>query len=146
MKSYTKRIRALRRLAIAGCLAALAIPAGASAMQPNEIGVRAENAQQSQQQPYTLPSEFRTEVQTAAQSPASFALRRDFRPEVQTQAPSHASIPAASVVRQIETVNDGGGRTLSLVLASIALAVALGSLGYAATRMTQIQRREAGSH
>jgi hypothetical protein len=149
MKSYTKRIRVLRRLAIASCLAALAVPMSASAMVPNDVGVRHENAQQSQSQPqsqWSLPSRFRTEAQTAAPASQQFKLRRNFTPEVQTQAPPHASVPAPSVIREIQTVSDDSGRTLALVLAAIALAVALGSLGYATIRMTQIQRREVGSH
>jgi hypothetical protein len=149
MKSHTKRIRVLRRLAIAGCLAAFAVPTTASAMVPNDSGIRHENQQSQPQSQFTLPSHFRTEVQTPASESSTqtaFALRRGFRPEVQTQAPSHASVPVASVVRQIETVNDNGGRTLALVLASIALAVALASLGYATIRMTQLQRREVGTH
>ena len=169
MKSHSKRIRALRRLAVAASLAALAAPSAASAMLPNDSGVRHENQWQSQQ--YTPPSHFRTEVQTPAQSPVkhAFVLSRSYSPEVQTQAPAqspvkHAivlrrsyspevqtqapatSAPGPAVIRQIETVTDDSGRTLAIVLSAIALAVALGSLGYAAIRMTRMQRRELGSH
>ena len=146
MKSHSKRIRALRRLAVTASLAALAAPSAASAMLPNDSGVRHENQQQSQQ--YTPPSHFRTEVQTPAQSPVkhTFVLRRSYSPEVQTQAPAQTSAPGPAVIRQIETVSDDSGRTLAIVLSAIALAVALGSLGYAAIRMTRMQRRELGSH
>ena len=164
MKSHSKRIRALRRLALAASVAALAAPSAASAMLPNESGIRHENQLQSQQytppsgfrtevqtpaqsQQYTQPSGFRTEVQTPAQSPVkhTFVLRRSYSPEVQTQAPA-TSAPGPAVIRQIETVSDNSGRTLAIVLAAIALAVALGSLGYASIRMTRMQRRELGSH
>jgi len=182
MKAHHKRIRWLRRLALAGCLAGLAVPAGASAMVPNEYGT----ASTSQNQPYTLPASFHTEVQASAQSsaqqpsrlptrvrteiardvqpspvPASLppnpvvvhvqspdrnpadkavALRRTFNPNTQAK-----STPTPAVIHQIETVTDNSGRTLAIVLASIALAVALGTLGYATVRMAQIQRRGLGS-
>jgi hypothetical protein len=144
MKSYKKRIRLIRRLAITGCLAALVIPASASAMLPKDP-----ISDQGSQQQYTLPANFHPEVQTAAavQSPAhTFVLRRSFKPEVQTTTPPNSSAPTPTVVRQIETVSDNSGRTLAIVLAAVALAVAIGSLAYAAIRMTQLQRRELGSH
>ena len=165
MKSHSKRIRALRRLALTASLAALAAPSAASAMLPNDTGFRHENQQQSQQ--YTPPSNFRTEVQTPAQSPVkhAFVLSRSYSPEVQTQAPAQSPVthaialrrsyspeapatatPGPTVIRQIETVSDDSGRTLAIVLSAIALAVALGSLGYAAIRMTRMQRRDLGPH
>jgi hypothetical protein len=169
---HHKRIRVFRRLAIAGCMVAgLAVPAGAMAMVPNDTASPAAQpyslpssfhtevqATQQQQQQYSLPSSFRTEIQTDAQpspvhqyhAPAqpsepnpttkAIALRRAFNPADQ---PSSAPTPA--VVRQIETVSDDSGKTLAIVLAAVALAVALGSLGYATVRLTQIQRRELGS-
>jgi hypothetical protein len=168
MKSYYKRIRAIRRLAVAGCLVALAVPAGASAMQPNDSGLRHENSWQSQSQ-YQLPSNFRTEVQTPASQSQPYQLPVHFRAEVQTPpsqpAPTHTAFvlrrtsspegvpapqgryaPTASVVHQFETVSDNGGRTLAIVLAAIALAIAICSLAYATVRTTQIQRRQLGSH
>lgn len=170
MKAHRKRIRVFRRLAIAACLAGLAVPSGASAMLPNDSGNAPANqdngqrytlpagfhtesqgaAQQQKQQPYGLPSRFRTEIQNNVQKPAqpvkqTFVLRRSFRPEVSTQSSPASASPTPSVVRQIETVTDDSGRTLSIVLAAIALAVALGSLAYATVRMGQIQRRSLGS-
>jgi hypothetical protein len=147
MKSHINRIRVIRRLALTtGCLAALALPAGASAMLPDGRPVR--DQQQQQQQQYTLPSSWHSEVQTGApqQSVSSFALHKGFRPEVQTQSPASASAPSPTVIRQIETVTDDSGKTLAIVLASIALAIALGSLAYATIRMTQLQRRGVQSH
>jgi hypothetical protein len=145
MKVHTKRIRRLRRLALAGCIVAVVAPSSASAMLPNDVGVRHENAQQSQ--PYSPPAGFRTEVQTPQGKAApQFALHKGFKPEVQTQAPTQSAPQSPTIVRQIETVSDDSGRTLAIVLASIALAVALGSLAYATIRMTRMQRRELGSH
>jgi hypothetical protein len=167
MKSYTNRIRVIRRLALTtGCLAALAVPTGASAMLPDGGPVR----DQQPQQQYTLPSGWHSEVQTTAPQSVktfalqkgfrpevqtvapqgsavkTFALHKGFRPEVQTQSPAQATAPSPSIVRQIETVNDDSGRTLAIVLASIAMAIALCSLAYATIRITQLQRRQPQSH
>ena len=165
MKSNYKRIRKIRRLAVAGCFAALAIPTTASAMLPNDVGVRHENAQQSQ--PYTLPSDFRSEVQTQASQQQPYTLPTAFHSEVQTQAPQSPTTPkfvlarnftpevgtassplssSPAVVSEIQSVTDNDGRTLAIVLAAIALAIALGTLAYATIRMTQMQRRELSSH
>ncbi|HEX4719878.1 MAG TPA: hypothetical protein VH300_15240 [Thermoleophilaceae bacterium] len=174
MKAHHKRIRWLRRLALAGCLAGLAVPAGANAMLPKDYPAPTPS---DQQQPYTLPASFHTEVQTSAQSQQPYTLPARFHTETQTgpqpsdglrpvvvhfQSPDHnpadkaialrrtanpqpTSSPTPTVIRQIETVTNDGGRTLAIVLASIALAVALCSLAYATIRMTQIQRRGLGS-
>lgn len=143
MKSHTKRIRVIRRLALTtGCFVALAVPAGASAMIPDG------RPQQQPPQQYSLPSGWHSEVQTGApqQSVNSFALHKGFRPEVQTQSPASATAPSPAVIRQIETVTDDSGKTLAIVLASIALAIALCSLAYATVRVAQLQRREVQSH
>jgi hypothetical protein len=181
MMSHLKRIRMIRRLALAGCVAAVIVPTSASAMLPDGRPVRDQNVQQPQQ--YSLPSGFHAEVQTGAQpysppagfhaevqtgapqsstgskfvlhsrpeiqtaapqsSPGStFVLHKGFRPEVQTNSPAQATTPSTSVIRQIETVSDDSGRTLAIVLASIAMAIALCSLAYATIRVSQLQRRE----
>jgi hypothetical protein len=145
MKSHINRIRMIRRLALTtGCFVALAVPAGASAMLPDG---RPQQQQQDQQQ-YSLPAGWHSEVQTGApqQSVKSFALHKGFRPEVQTQSPASATAPSPTVIRQIETVTDDSGKTLAIVLASIALAIALCSLAYASIRVAQVQRREVQSH
>jgi hypothetical protein len=146
MKSYAKRIRALKRLALAGCVAAVAVPSSAFAM-PQEGGLYVQPSQQQSQ--YTLPSSFRTEVQTpTAQThqTRSFALPANWKPEVQTTAPValRKFSPTPTVVHQVETVPQNNSHTLAIVLASIALAIALCSLAYATVRTSQIQRREAG--
>jgi hypothetical protein len=165
MKFHQKRIRRLRRLALAGCLIAAIAPASASAMLPDRGPDRVQPQSQQynlpsnfrtevqtaapQSQQYNLPSNFRTEVQTAAPQSTTvhaFVLHRGFRPEVQTSTPAVASNPGPSIVRQIETVNDNSGRTLAIVLASVALAIALASLCYASIRIARVSRRELGSH
>ena len=145
MKSHINRIRKIRRLALTtGCFVALAVPAGASAMLPDG---RPQQQQQDQQQ-YSLPAGWHSEVQTGApqQSVKTFALHKGFRPEVQTQSPASATAPSPTVIRQIETVTDDSGKTLAIVLASIALAIALCSLAYATIRVAQVQRRGVQSH
>ena len=149
MKAKLK-IRVLRRLAIAGCLGTLAIPTAAAARPATEVpyspndaqtGVRHENGPAAQQ-PYTLPANFRPEVQTelrrTAQQP--FTLPAHFKPEVQVpQSPSASSNPA-SVIREIRTVADDGN-TLPIVLSALALAIALCSVAYAWFRLSRIQQR-----
>jgi hypothetical protein len=161
----------VRRLATVGCIAAgLAVPAAAGAILPNDPTSSAQQpytlppsfhtevqSSAQQQQPFTLPTRFRTEIQTDVQTESpvtasqprvesdpnpttkAIALRRSFA----SSQPSSA--PAPAVIRQIETVTDDSGRTLAIVLASVALAVALCSLGYATFRLAHIQRRELGS-
>jgi hypothetical protein len=140
--------------------------AASPAAQPYTLpaAFHTEVQQQQAQHQSALPVRMRTEIRTDVQpspvhqyhapgqpaSPAqpsepnpttnAIALRRAFNP---VNPPSIAPTPA--VVHQIETVSDDSGKTLAIVLASIALAVALGSLGYATVRLTQIQRRELGS-
>jgi hypothetical protein len=158
MKFHTKRIRRLRRLALAGCIVAVVVaPTSANAMLPD----RGPDRVQQQQQPYTLPSNFRSEVQTVAQpySPPS-----GFRTEVQTSAPQSspakpialrrtappsatptvASAPNPSVIH-VESVTESSN-TLWIVLASVAIAIALCSLAYATIRVSRVQHRELGSH
>jgi hypothetical protein len=155
MKSNKKRIRVLRHLAVAGCLAALAVPATAAAKpipadppMPTEpaTAVRHENGPATVPQlSYSLPSGFHTEIQSGSRSPAKpFSLPAGFKPEVQQSSPSPTSSPSP-VVREIRTVTHDDGRTLAIVLASIALAIALGCTAYGAVRLTRMQRRVVGS-
>ena len=138
MKSHSKRFRAFRRFAIAGCLAALVVPASASAM----FSDGGPNVQSSQPARYSLPANFRTEVQTSqpkVHDTRSYALPTSFRPEVSTPVLAKTS-PSPTIVRQIETVPQNDSHTLAIVLASVALAIALGTLGFAL-----IQRRALGT-
>jgi hypothetical protein len=102
---------------------------------------------QTPQKPYSLPAGFKPEVQTpASQAPQKpFSLPASFKPEVQTPGSPVASTPAGSVVREIRTVTDDGGRTIAIVLAAIALAVALGGTALVLVRQTRMQRRLLGS-
>jgi hypothetical protein len=158
MKFHTKRIRRLRRLALAGCIVAVVAPTSANAMLPDGGPNR---VQSQQQQPYSLPSNFRSEVQTVAQpySPPS-----GFRTEAQTGAPQSspakpivlrrtvppsatptvASAPNPALVR-VESVTESSSNTLWIVLASVAIAIALCSLAYATIRVSRVHR-ELGSH
>ncbi|HEX4734952.1 MAG TPA: hypothetical protein VH247_11095 [Thermoleophilaceae bacterium] len=157
MKSHTKRIRRLRRLALAGCIVAVVAPTSANAMLPD----RGPDRVQSQQQQYSLPSNFRTEVQTVAQQ---YSPPSGFRTEVQTSAPQPspakpivlrrtappsatptvASAPNPTLIR-VESVTESSN-TLWIVLASVAIAIALCSLAYATIRVSRMQHRELGSH
>jgi hypothetical protein len=152
----------------AGAFAMLPNDTSSSAEQPytlpSSFHTEIQSSAQQAPQRLGLPVRMRTEIQTDVQpspvqqyhapaqpaSPAqpsepnpttkAIALRRAFNPANQP-----SSAPKLTVVRQIETVTDDSGKTLAIVLASVALAVALGSLGYATIRLTQIQRRELGS-
>src|SRR6478672_4909536 len=92
MKFHTKRIRRLRRLALAGCIVAVVVaPTSANAMLPDRGPDR---VQSQQQQQYTLPSNFRTEVQTVAQQ---YSPPAGFRTEVQTSAPQSQPTPVKAI-------------------------------------------------
>jgi len=106
------------------------------------------------QQPYSLPSNFHSEVQSTVQpySPPS-----GFRTEVQTPSTGTAggqttvalrkSSANPTVIRQIETVTTNDGRTLAIVLAAIAIALALCALAYSTIRVAQMRRGlGSGSH
>src|SRR5258705_12742064 len=163
MKFHKKRIRVLRRLALAGCLAALAVPVTAAAKPvPADPPVSADSATTTDpatavrhengyatlpQHSYSLPSGFHTETQVASRAPAApFALAAGFRPEGQRSTPSNPpSSTPSPVIREIRTVTNDAGHTLAIVLASIALAIALGSAAYGVVRLTRMQRRLVGS-
>jgi hypothetical protein len=141
MKSHTKRILRIRRLALAGCIVAVVAPASASAMYVDGGGLRPEVTVQQQQKSFTLPSGFRSEVQTT--SPQSTALKPIALHR--SAAPTAASEPNPSVIR-VESVTEESSNTLWIVLASAAIAIALGSVAYATIRVTRLQHRELGSH
>jgi hypothetical protein len=171
VKIYRKRIKTLRALAVAGCLAA-AVPTAASAYPTSDSWappVRHENGPSVVKKTYTPPPGFYASVQlrrsapqtpftpspgfhTEAQLPVRtaadrrFTLPTGFHPEVQSSSPSQtAPSSTPTVIRETHTVTDDGGRTLAIVLASIAIAIALCSTAYAAVRITRMQRRALGS-
>jgi hypothetical protein len=140
MTAHKKRIRVLRSMLLAGCVAALALPAGAGAMPlgphpvsatrlvvvaPDESGARLDHRglNGAGAQAYVLPSSLKTDVQSAPYSSPS------------------SSAPATSVVRDIQTVTTDTNHTLAILLASCALGIALCGTGYVALRLTRLQRR-----
>ena len=161
MRTYRKWRRAVRALALAGCLSALALPAAAGAMpirdeayvapnhssQPFTLPASFKTDSQSaapREQAYTLPSSFKTDVQSAAPREQSFALPSSFRSEVTAPGQS-APVPSPVIVRDVRTVHNYDGRTLAIVLAAVALGIALCGTGWAVVRLTQMQRRAIGS-
>jgi len=115
MKSK-KRIRMPRAIVVAGLLAALAVPAAASAKP-----VGWDNwSPASSSKHYVLPSTFRSETSTPVSTTSS-------------------STP--TVVREIHTVSGDSDHTLAIVLASAALGIALCGTGYAVVRLSLLQRR-----
>jgi hypothetical protein len=161
MRTYRKWRRRVPALALAGCLTALAVPAVAGAMPIRDSGYVAAN---DGSQPYTLPASFKTDVQSGAPSEQAFTLPASFKTDVQSGAPSEQaftlpasfraevtsppqSAPASApvIVRDVRTVHNYDGRTLAIVLASVALGIALCGTGWAVVRLTQMQRRAIGS-
>jgi hypothetical protein len=147
MKAHHKRIRVFRSLAIAGCLAGLAVPTTAGAMLIPDSPHHLTKAQS--QQPYSLPSNFHSEVQSTVQ-PYSPPSR--FRTEVQTPTAGgqtalalRRSAPNPAVVRQFETVTSNDGRTLAIVFAAVAIALALCAIAYSTIRVAQARRSGLGS-
>ena len=143
MKAHNVRARALCPVLVAGCLAALAVPAAAMPRTDGAVPVRHENGPalsasneagarldhrglNEGTNAYTLPSAFSTDVQS---SPPTVA----------------ATSPPGSVVHEIRTVTHTGGHTLAIVLAASALGIAIGGTGFAIVRLTRMQRRLVGS-
>lgn len=137
-----KKIRALRAMAIASCIAGLALPAGAGAMPlgphtpraaaienslahtgaADQTGARLDHrGLNTTSQAYVLPSSFKTDAQSSPYSSPS------------------SSAPSA-VVREIKTVTNDTDHTLAILLASCALGIALCGTGYVAVRLTRLQR------
>ncbi len=161
MRTYRKWRRTVRAVALAGCLSALALPAVAGAMpirdgayvaaddssQPYTLPLSFKTDVQSgapAETPYTLPASFKSDVQSGAPSEQAFTLPASFRSEV-TSPPQSAPASAPVLVHDVRTVHNYDGRTLAIVLASVALGIALCGTGWAAVRLTQMQRRAIGS-
>ncbi|HEY2601246.1 MAG TPA: hypothetical protein VGI67_06795 [Thermoleophilaceae bacterium] len=154
MKAHRRLIRALRALALSGCLcAAAAVPATAAAngqrspgfSSPNPVATLAAAKAAAHPRQFTLPSDFTTSTQGARSKPvqqfrssspvAAAAAARAFAEHSQ-QSSNAASQPSSGG-------NDD--ETLAIALASAALAIALGGAAYASTRTTRVQRRALGS-
>jgi hypothetical protein len=140
MKAHRRITRAIRALAVTGCLAALAIPASAVARpldyHPVSEQVNAIAAAQAyhnhgrpaafagDQPQYTLPAGFHTDGASSGYQPAA---------TTSTQTPS-------VVVREFHSTT-GDDHTLAIVLASAALGIALCGAGYTVFRTTRLNRR-----
>jgi hypothetical protein len=126
MQSHRKRLRALRHLAIVGCVASLAVPAAAGAT----IGGR----------PATPPAKAPA---ATAYVPDESGARLDHRGLHETS-PLLGVNPRAhswSVTREVGTTTWVDGHAFAIVLASVALGVALCGSGYVALGLARIQRR-----
>jgi hypothetical protein len=156
MKAHYKRMRVLRGLAIAGCLAGLGAPSVAGAMPlpadpPTPVLHPHGRPTIATQDRYSLPSTFKADVWAQATArkqsvDARYVLPASHQTDTQV-APTAASTSQTSspVVREIRTFTNNGGHTLAIVLAACALGIALCGTGYAAVRLTQLQRRVIGS-
>jgi hypothetical protein len=149
MKAHTRIRRAVRALALTGCLsAALAAPTIAGAVPINGGGeVVPVNSYHPHGHPdaaalgkaqYTLPHGFQSDAGSATRQ---FSLPSSFRTDAQTKSPAVTTVPAA----QTPVLRSDSDHTLAIVLASAALGIALCGTGYAALRVTRIQRRLVGS-
>ncbi len=135
MKAHTKVRRAVRSLILTGCLgAALATPAIAGAVPINGGG---EVVPVNAHHPHGRPA-------AVDLSAGHYALPSGFRTDAQTRPPAVTTVPA-SEPSAINRLTGDSDHTLAIVLASAALGVALCGSGYAAFRVTRIQRRLAGS-
>jgi hypothetical protein len=68
------------------------------------------------------------------------AVRYESGPKL-TSNPTAQTAPAPSIVREVRTVTSGGGRTLPIVLAAVALGVALTGTAYVTFRVRPMVRR-----
>lgn len=170
MKTHTKRTRLIRALALAGCVTAVAGP-GAAMAKPigaDNVAVRHENSAVVQHsstpsgyqgyesdswtgglshpkvhKAYTLPSGFHTDAQSS--SPGVGKRQFSLPPSFKSDVPSSTTSTPSSIIHEIKTVTDHGDRTLPIVLAACALGIALCGTGFAAVRLTRIQRQVLGS-
>jgi hypothetical protein len=135
MKAHTRIRRAVRSLALAGCLgAALAVPTVAGATQINGGG----GAPATTYHPHGRPA-------AVAVSAGHYSLPSGFRTDAQTKPPAVTTVPAVQASAATRLTSDSD-HTLAIVLASTALGVALCGTAFAAFRVTRIQRRLAGSN
>jgi hypothetical protein len=144
MEATKKRITMPRAVVVAGCLAAIAGPASASAMP---IGPDAYQASPSSTAaPYVSDAYAGglTQVRPSDTSGARLDHRGLQTPKPVAQ-PSPVTGSTTSVTREMPTISGDDNGTLAIVLASSALGLALCGAGYATVRLTRIQRRNAQS-
>jgi hypothetical protein len=175
MEANKKRITMPRAVVVAGCLAAIAGPASASAMPVGPDAWQATHS--SAPAPYVSdayaggltqvkPSDtsgarldhrgLQTPKPAAQPSPAgrSYVKATSALTAAQLAAAygtgsAHRAQPVTgsttSVTREVRTISGDDNSTLAIVLASSALGLALCGAGYATVRLTRIQRRIAQS-
>jgi hypothetical protein len=144
MEVNKKRITMPRAVVVAGCLAAIAGPASASAMP---IGPDAWQATHSSAPaPYVSDAWAGglTQVRPSDTSGARLDHRGLQTPKPVAQ-PSPVTGSTTSVTHEVRTISGDSNSTLAIVLASSALGLALCGAGYATVRLTRIQRRNAQS-
>jgi hypothetical protein len=158
MKARNRIRRALRTLALGGSICALALPAVAGAQpidNPAAQPAPSSNGPSSTFHPHGGPAAFAGATITAGTGQQADALQQrtaysppaDFVTDTQSGgAPSATSQTPSVVVREVHTVTNESNHTLSLVLASAALGIALCGSVYAVFRTTRIQRRVLGSN
>jgi hypothetical protein len=167
MKAHSRIRRALRTLALTGCLSALALPAAAGArpidyhpLSPQAAAaIASSNQVHAHGRPaafagtgsssFRQPAGFTTDAQTngtPGTGSSSYRQPAGFTTDAQTNGtPSTIAQSPSVVVREVRTITSGSNHTLALVLASAALGIALCGTAYAVIRTTRIQRRVAGS-
>ena len=134
MKAHLRIRRALRSLAVTGCLGAvLAVPAIAGAAPINGGG--GAPVPTSSYHPHGRPA-------AVFVTAGHYSLPTGFKTDAQTKPPAVTTVPAS---QPSATSQGDSNHTLAIVLASAALGVALCGTAYAAFRVTRIQRRLAGS-
>jgi hypothetical protein len=91
---------------------------------------------------YTLPPAFKTDAQSQAAGNGSrtFVLPASHKSDVPS-ATQPSSVTNPTVVHEIRTVSNYGGRTLAIVLAAAALGIALAGTGLALGRLSRLQHR-----
>src|SRR5689334_19816296 len=131
MKAHRRTKRALRMLALSGCVTALALPAAAGAQpvtypqsssanssttyHPHGVPAAFAGATRTAgtgQGAYSPPAGFQTDAQSNGGKPASYSPPAGFVTDRQTDSPPPASTQTPSVVvREVHTITDSGGHT-----------------------------------
>lgn len=156
MKSRRRHMRAIRSLALTGCVvASLATPALAGAMPIGGPGHPQSQPAAQPQSPTLYHNHGRPAVVAGAHYEGSVLVgASQSSPKAPYTAPdnfkgsdiaslnpsSTSSQPSSVVVHEVRTVNSND-HTLAIVLASSALGIALCGTAFAAVRLTRIQRR-----
>lgn len=157
MKAHRRTKRALRMLALSGCVSALALPAAAGAQPVQYQAPTGSSATAAiSYHPHGRPAAYAGSTITAGtgqqadalQHTRAYSLPAGFASDVQSGGvPTTSTQTPSVVVREVRTItNASDDHTLALVLASVALAIALCGSAYAVVRTARIQRRVLGSN